>query len=494
MNTFEIKDGILTEYNGRETVAVIPSNVRIIGRRAFGGKSELREIVIPEGVVEIQMAAFDCCKTLTAVSLPKSLKIIGESAFNECECLEKINFPEGLEEIERNAFAHCHALSSVTLPESITHIGEGSFSDTAIESVYIPANASFVGRSAFSYSKRLTAITVDTANSHYKSINGILYNKEMTKLIFCPDGISGEVELPDGVAEIGRFAFHKCRGLTAIRLPESVKKIGMWTFSQCAGLTEFRIPDKTEIIEMSAFEHCTGLLSIVLPDSVRELGMGAFSGCRALKSVLISNKITELDTNTFCSCDSLESVNIPDGVKRIGTRAFSDCKSLKELILPKGIENIKFRAFAGCDSLKKIVNLSKLALFSDYTVFDIDGMDGVDTLFSNEPIENIGSRLSLTAVDTFFGGSFKYTFYTASQYKRYIKKNCESLLKGAAQSGKPVTVARLLKTEKFDAEAVHKALKLAADDVEIKAMLLQHLQDSASIGSDGLALDEFIEE
>ena len=125
-----------------------------------------------------------------------------------------------------------------------------------------------------------------------EDVNGI------PTLVYCPKDIT-EIEIPDGVMEIGKQAFSNCRALTDITIPNSVTVIGE-----------------------SAFENCDNLTDIVIPESVDEIGDFAFHNCVHLTNVSIQEGVTSLGEGIFYLCGELENLTLPDSVGRIGVGAF----------------------------------------------------------------------------------------------------------------------------------------------------------------------------
>jgi len=101
---FEITNGVLESYKGKDS-----------------------QVVIPEGVTAIGLGAFRDCTSLTSVTIPDSVKEIGICAFEGCTSLVSVNIPEGVKEIGNCAFEGCTSLASVTIPESVTKIGSYAF-------------------------------------------------------------------------------------------------------------------------------------------------------------------------------------------------------------------------------------------------------------------------------------------------------------------------------------------------------------------------------
>ncbi len=139
---------------------------------------------------------------------------IAKQAFYMCDGITKVAFPKSLRKINDKAFLGCHNLVAVTLPENVEKIGKWAFMSCA----------------------QLEEINVDSGNAYFSSVDGVLYNKDATKLIQCPCGKTGSFEIPATVKEIGRQAFYGCTNLKAMTIPGSVEKIGDDGFYACTRL------------------------------------------------------------------------------------------------------------------------------------------------------------------------------------------------------------------------------------------------------------------
>ena len=91
------------------------------------------------------------------------------------------------------------------------------------------------------------------------------------------------VVVPDGVTEIGMYAFSGCASLVEITLPESVKRIGDGAFSGCVKLEHFAIPSSVTEIGCGAFYNCTSLKTAFIPKSVQTVYDDAFSKCESVE-------------------------------------------------------------------------------------------------------------------------------------------------------------------------------------------------------------------
>ncbi|GHV79641.1 hypothetical protein AGMMS49944_14320 [Spirochaetia bacterium] len=157
----------------------------------------------------------------------------------------------------------------ITLPNTLTSIGTYVFKDSSgLISVAIPNSVTSIGSLAFQYCNSLTSITVDSGNSHYKSIDGVLFNKAGTTLIKYPGGKTGAYTIPAGVSSIGQWAFAACHGLTSVTKPNSVTSIGSQAFALCYGLTSVTIPNSVTLIGSQVFVDCVSLTSVIMQPSV----------------------------------------------------------------------------------------------------------------------------------------------------------------------------------------------------------------------------------
>ncbi len=236
--------------------------------------------VIPNSVTNIEDSAFENCEGLTSITIPNSVANIGDSAFIYCEGLTSIDIPNSVTDIGNRAFGGCTGLTSIVIPNSVTNIGAYAF------------NYCFV--------------SVDPNNLNFSSLEGVLYDKEKTKIIKVPCGKTGDFVIPNSVTSIDRYSFCHCSKLTSIVIPNSVTDIGDYAFADCSKVTSIVIPDSVTSIGEGAFVNCEGLTSIDIPDSVTNIGDGAFEDCIKLNRIhcQIKNiKDVKIGINIFIGCD-----------------------------------------------------------------------------------------------------------------------------------------------------------------------------------------------
>jgi len=120
--------------------------------------------------------------------------------FYDCSGLKRVTLPPTITSIGASAFQNCYQLTSVNLPESLIEIGESAFSRClCLSSMEIPASVTKIGNSAFLQCSSLPAITVSEDNKHYSSVDGVLYNKDVTTLLWFSPMRNGEFTIPETV-------------------------------------------------------------------------------------------------------------------------------------------------------------------------------------------------------------------------------------------------------------------------------------------------------
>ena len=272
------------------------------------------------------------------------------------DSIKTVVIKDGATTIEEGAFRDCKNLTSITIPASVTKIGDYAFEKCkSLASITIPASVTNIGEDIFSGCSTLARIEVDSENQNYTSLDGVLFSKDLTKIIRYPEGRSGDYTIPSNVTIIGNFAFEGCAGLTNVIIPNSVTSIGDWAFSGCSSLTSVTIPNGVTYFGYGVFLKCENLTDVVVPNSVNKMNNMVFYDCKNLKNVTLSSNLKSIQSGTFASCAALETIEIPNSVTCIDEAAFASCSSLKSIVIPDSVDKIWVSAFSNCTSLAKVV-------------------------------------------------------------------------------------------------------------------------------------------
>ncbi len=353
---------------------------RIISELDDRISTSITSIDIPDNVTWIGDSAFEGYYNLKYIKISTSVTKIGENAFRDCASLTSIEIPNSVTEIGRNAFSGCTSLTSIVVPKSVTKIGAFAFDGCkSLTSIEIPYSVAEIGDMFIRDCTSLKKIIVHEDNPYYCSNDGILYSKDMSKLIAVPGSIASIV-IPKSVIVIGNGAFECCSKLNSIEIPESVTMIGHRAFKGCMSLTSIDIPNSVTVMGLDAFYGCTGLTSIVVSNSLTEIWDRTFKGCTSLSSIKIPNGVTMIGIGAFEGCTSLTTIEIPESLSKLEWRAFSDCTNLIKINLRHKIPIDLSASLEGLD-------LSKITLYVPKGTEDEYGKDPFYSKFGEKKTE-----------------------------------------------------------------------------------------------------------
>lgn len=247
-------------------------------------------------------------------------------------------------------FYKCPKLRSVILPETAVFMGFYAFSECkSLESVYISKSIMGIGTQAFYKCPDFKAIYVDKDNETMASADGVLFDKNITRLILYPCQKQDSLyTIPSTVKSVDTEAFYNCDALKSLNMTNSVTFIGSSSFYDCSNLEYVNFSKNITLISEKAFSRCSKLQLIDLPYGLITIGKEAFSECTSLTSAIIQQQVTTIGERAFWLCTSLQSIAIPESVKTIENSAFSSCESLKTAIIPSSLEFIGGNIFGGC--------------------------------------------------------------------------------------------------------------------------------------------------
>ena len=356
----------ITGYSGNATALYIPGEIDghevvAIGDRAFQNRTDLRTVMIPDSVTEIEAYSFNNCTNLSNVTLSKSLKYMGGRAFGSCEKITQIEIPKSLDNCGNSGYASyhgpfgaCSGLKKITFEEGATEVSNGLFRGcTGLEEINIPDGVTKIESSSFE--DCINLVSVNISDSVIKIENEAFAGCEKIE----------SINIPDSVTEIGESTFANCSKLSNVKLSKNLEYMGGRAFGSCEKITQIEIPKSLDNCGNSGyasyhgpFGACSGLKKITFEEGTTEISSGLFRGCTGLEEINIPNSVTEIESSSFEDCINLVSVNIPDSVIKIGNEAFAGCKKIESINIPDSVTEIGGSTFANCSKLSN-VKLSK---------------------------------------------------------------------------------------------------------------------------------------
>ncbi len=353
-----LNDGTIkiTQYVGEETDIVIPQYidnylVTAIGMEIFSKpdnswdvhESYVESLVLPDSVLSIDSFAFSLCRYLKYITLSKNLRSIGQSAFCSCESLREIY-----------------------IPESVVNIGDQLCKDCT----------------------QLEAIVVDEHNKAYLSIDGVLFDKNQTKLLCYPANKKDHMyQIPESVQIISEHAFAHNEYIQKIIIFDSI--IDNYAFYACRQLEKV-IMRNVSFIGQGAFELCENLQMIELPRSINQISIYAFKECYALSNIYIDkeNPYYYSHNGILYNKDKTRCIIYPSGKKNkqytllktvqyIDNHAFRDNQYIETMIIHNGVISIGDFAFYHCSHLKYIDIADTVTEIGEYVFGDCDALEKV---------------------------------------------------------------------------------------------------------------------
>lgn len=135
-------DGVkLTGYNASNSLVKIPAFINgqpvvCIGENLFKRRKEIKEIIIPNTIVQIEDCAFEKC-SVEKIMLPDSIEQIGKSAFSGSNITE-IVFPANVKVISPYVCGACRSLHTVVILGAEILGNRAFFWCDNLEKIYLP--------------------------------------------------------------------------------------------------------------------------------------------------------------------------------------------------------------------------------------------------------------------------------------------------------------------------------------------------------------------
>lgn len=406
---------------------ILPASVELIKDQAFNNCVLLETVSTLEGVKEIQSSAFNNCEKLDGITFftadgeTSKLEKLGRAAFENCKSLSAIKIPDtltswdshvfhnctsmtsahvgnGVESITAYVFQGCSSLQTVTLSEGLKAIGTGAFAGcTNLNYPALPTTLLRLDPQCFEDCKNLGTVTFNPGTetlvmngSSYafygagiteivwpeeactfgpyvfyqveklKSVTIPAWMTEIPKGLFDSSQSIETLTLSEGVESVGDKAFSNCTGIVTLQLPNSLKVISKEAFNNCQSLVDFTFPNNMDVIRESAFQNCSSLEHLVLPPNVSLEGLGAsggnqFKGCNLSSITFPAEPMGEIGPNPFGAQNSITEMKFPGWMKVVPNLVCESWGSLEKVTFEEGVEIIGNNSFSSASKLTTIV-------------------------------------------------------------------------------------------------------------------------------------------
>jgi hypothetical protein len=291
---------------------------------------------------------------------------------NHYTVLKSIILPNNITKIDEDAFKLCSGLTSVTIPNSVTTLAEGVFSNCKelVSVTFGNSLANLPANNLFLFScPKFAEFIVPVSNQSFSSIDGVLFNKQVSKIIYYPQAKVGHYTVPQSVYEIASRCFYLCNNLTTLFLDANqIQSIPTGIISACSELTDIYLGSSIKTIDSNFTSNCTKLVNFhVDSNNANFTSVDGVLFDKPVEKLVLFPKgktgeyITPATTksilsNSFYSVNGLASIVLSDSVTHIESMAFNDC-IIQSIVLGKSVSNIGSYAFEMC-KLNTLISLN----------------------------------------------------------------------------------------------------------------------------------------
>ena len=371
--------------------------------------------------------------------------------------------------IDANAFEGNEKMKSIQITDSVQYIKDEAFKNCiGLTEIRIPTQTQFVALTSFDGCTGLNKIIVNEGNENYISKDGVLYTKDLTKILKSPAGVT-LITLPEECTDAADEAFELSnktklqvrghygstmddilaeRGInivdpewvvskgtdntvyinkyngeaTNVVVPETVNKLPVVAISGGDGfkdnkkMTTVKIPETVQSLGSSIFQNCTGLTEINIPQAVKMVYVKSFDGCTGLKKITVDSRnenytskagvLYNKDLSKLIICPAkVENIELPDECTEVDENAFKSCNK----------NNIKVKGYYGSDIDTKLAKLGVNIYDTDWDVSK-DGNQSssktivyIDKYNGKDTVVTIPNTVNGEPVEILSDGSFKNT-------------------------------------------------------------------------------------
>ena len=239
--------------------------------------ADVNEFIIPESVRSVLPYSMYMCDSLTAVTLPSALVFIGEQAFYGCTGIKELIIPDSVVQIGRGGVDTGGILDMLYIGNGVERLTPYTVpAMSSAKTLVIGSGTARIDYGALRNNSNLESIDVSIASPYFTSIAGVLYNKSITNVLVYPTKMSGHYTMPNSVTYVGDNVF-RGTAIGSVTLSSNLYAIGYGAFAGTS-LTAIKFPQSLRIIGAGAFEGCHDLEYVYFEGgTMPHIGVKAFA-------------------------------------------------------------------------------------------------------------------------------------------------------------------------------------------------------------------------
>ena len=322
---------------------------------------------------------FECESRLDNYNLYNSSDIISDDFIVKAGVATKytgnksiVVVPEGVTELAPCLFWDNQIIEEVVLPDTLVNISGDTFYNSAnLKKVNIPRNVKFMGNNPFAGCPNIEVIN---ESPYFNLVDGILYNKDFTRLIYYPISKKDDkYKIKEGCRILGKHSFYLCDTLKEIVIPSSIIKLENNPFSGC---TKINLVNKSDyyhiddsVIYDKDYSSVIGCLNSINTDylvlkDVKRICRNSFWNCKGIRKIVLPKTLESIGYNPFVSCSNIEFESNSENYIVYDNALYTADKSklvcypakyaIGDIHLPDEVITLERGAFSGCDKMTNI--------------------------------------------------------------------------------------------------------------------------------------------
>lgn len=322
---------------------------------------------------------FECESRLDNYNLYNSSYIISDDFIVKAGVATKytgnksiVVVPEGVTELAPCLFWDNQVIEEVILPDTLVNIsGDTFYNSSNLRKVNIPKNVKFMGNNPFAGCPNIEVIN---ESPYFNFVDGILYNRDFTRLIYYPISKKDDrYEIKEGCRILGKHSFYLCDNLKEVVIPSSIIKLENNPFSGC---TKINLVNKSDyyhiddsVIYDKDYSSVIGCLNSINTDclvlkDVKRICRNSFWNCKGIRKIVLPKTLESIGYNPFVSCSNIEFESNSENYMVYDNALYTADKSklvcypakyaIGDIYLPDEVITLERGAFSGCDRMTNI--------------------------------------------------------------------------------------------------------------------------------------------